>query len=36
MLIYGRNEFIPVGYTNTDFMLDKDSKKSTTGYVFML
>ena len=36
MLIYGSDELIPVGYTDSDFMLDKDSRKSTSGYVFML
>ena len=36
MLIYSSDELIPVGYTDYDFMLDKDSRKSTSGYVFML
>ena len=36
MLIYGSDELIPVGYTDFDFMSDKDSRKSTSGYVFML
>ena len=36
MLIYGSDELIPVGYTDSDFMSDKDSRKSTSGYVFML
>ena len=35
-LIYGSDELIPVGYTDFDFMLDKDSRKSTSRYVFML
>ena len=36
MLICSSDELITVGNTDTDFMSDKDSKKSTTGYVFML
>ena len=36
MLIYGSDELIPVGYTDSDFMSDKDSRKSTSGYVIML
>ncbi|XXG47299.1 hypothetical protein AAC387_Pa02g1965 [Persea americana] len=36
MLIYDSDELIPVGYTNSDFMSDKDFRKSTSGYVFML
>ena len=36
MLIYGNDELILVGYTDSDFMSDKDSRKSTSGYVFML
>ena len=36
MLIYSNNELIPVSYTYSDFMSDKDSKISTSGYVFML
>ena len=36
MLIYGRDELIPVRYMDSDFMSDKDSRKSTAGYVFML
>ena len=36
MLIYGSDELIPVGYTDSDFMSDKDSRKSTSGNVFML
>ena len=27
MLIYGRDKLIPVGYTISDFILDKDSRK---------
>ena len=36
MLIYNNDELITVGNTDIDFMSDKDSKKSTIGYVFML
>ena len=36
MLIYGSDDLIPVGYTDFDFMSDKDFRKSTFGYVFML
>ncbi|KAH9769114.1 hypothetical protein KPL71_011873 [Citrus sinensis] len=36
MLVYSGDELIPVGYTDSDFMSDKDSKKSTSGYVFKL
>ena len=36
MMICSSDELIPVGNTDTDLMSDKDSKKSTAGYVFML
>ena len=36
MLVYSGDELIPVGYTDSDFMSDKDSKKSTSGYVVTL
>ena len=36
MLIYGSDELIPIGYTDSDFMSDKDSSKSTSWHVFML
>ena len=36
MLIYGDSDLIPIGYTNSDFMLNIDSKKLTFGYVFTL
>ncbi|KAH9678657.1 hypothetical protein KPL71_025802 [Citrus sinensis] len=36
MLVYSGDELIPVGYTDSDFMSDKDSRKSTFGYVFTL
>ncbi|KAH9725006.1 Integrase catalytic domain-containing protein [Citrus sinensis] len=36
MLVYSGDELIPMGYTDSDFMSDKDSRKSTSGYVFTL
>ena len=36
MLVYSGDELISVGYTNSDFMSDKNSRKSTSGYVFTL
>ena len=36
MFIYDSDELISVGYMDSDFMSDKDSRKSTSGYVFML
>ena len=36
MLVYFGDELIPVGYTDFDFMSDKDSRKSTFGYMFTL
>ncbi|KAH9779716.1 hypothetical protein KPL71_007813 [Citrus sinensis] len=36
MLVYSGDELIPVGYIESDFMSDKDSRKSTCGYVFTL
>ncbi|KAH9723681.1 hypothetical protein KPL70_007198 [Citrus sinensis] len=36
MLVYPGDKLIPVGYTDSDFMSDKDSRKSTSGYVFSL
>ena len=29
MLMYGGDELIPIGYTNSDFMSDKNLRKST-------
>ena len=34
--MYVRDELIPIGYTDSDFMSDKDLKKSTSGHVFTL
>ena len=36
MLMYGGDELIPVGYTDLDFMSNKDSRKSTSGHLFTL
>ena len=36
MLIYSGVDLNPIGYTNSDFMLDKDSQKSKSGSVFTL
>ena len=35
MLIYGSDKLIPIGYTDSDVMSDKDSRKLTSRYVFM-
>ena len=34
MLVYQDESLEPVGYTNSDFQSDIDSRKSTLGYVF--
>ena len=36
MLVYQEESLIPLGYTDLDFQSDKDSRKSTSGYVFTL
>ena len=36
MLIYLGADLNPIGYTDSDFMSDKDSRKSTSGSVFTL
>ena len=36
MLMYGGDELVPVSYTESDFMSDKDSRKLTLGHVFIL
>ena len=35
MLVYQSESLEPIGYTNSDFQSDIDSKKSTSGYVFI-
>ena len=36
MLVYSGEDLIPLGYTDSDFQSDKDSRKSTSGSVFTL
>ena len=36
MLEYSGADLIPVGCTNSDFQSDRDSRKSTSGYIFTL
>ena len=36
MLVYQADILTPLGYTDSEFQSDKDSKKSTSGYLFTL
>ena len=36
MLVYQDESLVPIGYTDSDFQLDIESKKSTSRYVFTL
>ena len=36
MLVYGSKNLILIGYTNSEFQTDKDSRKSTSCSVFTL
>lgn len=36
MLVYQADSLVPLGYTDSDFQSDRDSRKSTSGYVFTL
>ena len=36
MLVYSGGDLIPVGYTDSDFQSDSDSRKSTSGDVFTI
>ena len=36
MLVYQEDNLVPLGYIDSDFQSDKDSRKSTSGYVFTL
>ena len=36
MLVYWCEDLIPIGYIDSDFKLDLDFRKSTSGYVFTL
>ena len=36
MLMYGGDELIPIGYTDSDFMSKKDLRRSTSEHIFTL
>ena len=36
MLVYQNEILVPIGYTNSDFQSDIESRKSTSRYVFNL
>ena len=36
MLVYSREDLTSIGYTDSDFQSDKDSRKSTSGSMFTL
>ncbi|XP_075104163.1 secreted RxLR effector protein 161-like [Nicotiana tabacum] len=36
ILVHHSGDFAPIGYTDSDFQSDRDSRKSTSGYVFTL
>jgi hypothetical protein len=36
MLVFGGEDLVPIGYTDSDFMSDQDSRRSTSGYAFTL
>ncbi|XP_070044873.1 secreted RxLR effector protein 161-like [Nicotiana tomentosiformis] len=36
MLVYHSGDLAPIGYTDSDFQSDRDSRKSTSGYIFTL
>ena len=36
MLVYQDESLVPIGYTDSNFQSDIESKKSTSGYVFIL
>ena len=36
MLVYSGGDLNPIGYTNSNFQSDKDSRKSTSGSIFTL
>ncbi|XP_037494319.1 secreted RxLR effector protein 161-like [Jatropha curcas] len=35
-LVYQSDDLVPIGYTDSDFQTDKDSRKSTSGNAFVL
>ena len=36
ILVFQDKSLVPIGYTDSDFQSDRDSRKSTSGYVFTL
>ncbi|XP_070026265.1 secreted RxLR effector protein 161-like [Nicotiana tabacum] len=36
MLVYYSDDLVPIGYIDSDFLSDRDSRKSTSGNVFTL
>ncbi|XP_075091781.1 secreted RxLR effector protein 161-like [Nicotiana tabacum] len=36
MLVYHSGDLVPIGYTDSDFQSDRDSRKFTSRYVFTL
>ena len=36
ILVYRADSLVPLGYTDSDFQLDKDFRNSTSGYLFTL
>ena len=36
MLVFQDESLVPIGYTDSDFQSDRESRKSTSGYVFTL
>ena len=36
MMVYQDKSLVPIGYTDSDFQSDIESRKSTSGYVFTL
>ena len=36
MIMYGGDGLILIGYTNSEFMSDKDSRKLTSGHLFIV
>ena len=36
ILVYQDESLVPIGYTDSDFQSDRESRKSTSGYVFTL
>ena len=34
ILVYQDESLVPIGYTDSDFQSDRESRKSTSGYVF--